>query len=403
MFKLALRNLLRQRTRTALTLAAIVFGVAGLVLSGGFVRDIYVQLGEAVIHSQSGHLQIAREGFFTHGSRKPEEYLIEAPAAVEAEVAAHPAVSDVMARVVFSGLVNNGRADVAVAVQGVEPEGEAKLGTHMTISSGRRLGRADTHGIMLGRGVADALQVDVGDRVVLVANMHGGGLNTLDFEVVGTFQTFSRDFDARTAQIPLAAARELLDSAGVNTLVVTLDETRNTERAAAQLREGLARRGLELRTWPELNDFYSKTVTLYETQFGGLRLIILVMVLLSVANSVNMGALERLGEFGTMMALGNRHSQILKLIVLENALLGLIGASLGVLCGVALALAISAVGIPMPPPPNANIGYVASIRIVPVELVLAFLVGFAATVVASLVPARRLRRTPVVDALRQNV
>ena len=403
MLKLALRNLLRQRTRTGLTLAAIVFGVVGLVLSGGFVRDIYVQLGEAVIHSQSGHLQIAREGFFTYGSRKPDEYLIDEAETVAAAVAAHPAVSDVMARVVFSGLVNNGRADVAVAVQGVEPESEAKLGTHVTVSSGRRLGKADTYAIMLGRGVADALQLGVGDQVALLATMHGGGLNMLDFEVVGTFQTFSRDFDARAAQIPLETARELLDSAGVNTLVATLDETRNTGQVAAALRGEFAGQGLELLTWPELNDFYSKTVTLYETQFGGLRLIILVMVLLSVANSVNMGALERLGEFGTMMALGNRHVQILKLIVLENALLGLIGAAIGVLAGVALAWLVSRIGIPMPPPPNADIGYVASIRIVPAELVLAFLVGFVATVVASLVPARRLYRTPVIEALRQNI
>jgi len=103
------------------------------------------------------------------------------------------------------------------------------------------------------------------------------------------------------------------------------------------------------------------------------------------------------------MALGNRHAQILKLIVLENALLGLIGAAIGVLAGVALAWLVSRIGIPMPPPPNADIGYVASIRIVPAELVLAFLVGFVATVVASLVPARRLYRTPVIEALRQNI
>ncbi|MFP5462851.1 MAG: ABC transporter permease, partial [Gammaproteobacteria bacterium] len=151
------------------------------------------------------------------------------------------------------------------------------------------------------------------------------------------------------------------------------------------------------------NDFYAKTVTLYETQFGGLRLIILAMVLLSVVNSVNMGAFERLGEFGTMMALGNRHADVVRLIVTESALLGVAGSVLGVVLGVILALLISAMGIPMPPPPNANVGYVASIRVVPWELALAFGIGVAATVAASFVPARRLLKVPVVDALRQNV
>ena len=63
LFRLARRNVLRQRTRTAMTLAAIAFGVIGLILSGGFVQDIFIQLGEAVIHSQSGHLQVAKAGF----------------------------------------------------------------------------------------------------------------------------------------------------------------------------------------------------------------------------------------------------------------------------------------------------------------------------------------------------
>ena len=52
----ALRNVFRQRARSAGTLAAISLGVAGLILAGGFVQDVFVQLGEAVIHSQSGHI-----------------------------------------------------------------------------------------------------------------------------------------------------------------------------------------------------------------------------------------------------------------------------------------------------------------------------------------------------------
>ena len=132
-----------------------------------------------------------------------------------------------------------------------------------------------------------------------------------------------------------------------------------------------------------------------------LQLIILFMVLLSVANSVNMSAFERLPEFGTMQALGNRKRDVFRLILAENLLLGLIGSLLGVVTGITLALGISAIGIPMPPPPNANVGYTAFIRIVPLTVLTAFLIGFAATVLAALFPARRVSATPVVEALRQ--
>ena len=127
------------------------------------------------------------------------------------------------------------------------------------------------------------------------------------------------------------------------------------------------------------------------------------MVLLSVTNSVNMSVFERVGEFGTMMSLGNSSGEVFQLIVTESVLLGLIGSGLGAMLGVVLALVISAIGIPMPPPPNANVGYMAHIQIVASSLLVAFAIGFSATVAASILPARRVVRTPVVDALRQNI
>jgi putative ABC transport system permease protein len=82
MFKLAFRNILRQRARTGLTLAAIALGVASLVLSGGFVEDILVQLREATIRSQLGHLQVYKRGQFASGGHHPFDFLIESPEAV---------------------------------------------------------------------------------------------------------------------------------------------------------------------------------------------------------------------------------------------------------------------------------------------------------------------------------
>ncbi|HEX8873634.1 MAG TPA: FtsX-like permease family protein, partial [Nitrosospira sp.] len=176
----------------------------------------------------------------------------------------------------------------------------------------------------------------------------------------------------------------------------------DTGSVAAWLNGRLGTSGLEIKTWVELNDFYEKVVEMYESQFGVLQLIILVMVLLSVANSVNMSIFERTGEFGTMMALGNRSSHIVQLILAESILLGMIGAGLGLVVGLSLAFAISAVGIPMPPPPNADIGYTAHIQIIPSVLLTSCAVGIVATVLAAILPARHVAHTPVVEALRQN-
>jgi len=201
----------------------------------------------------------------------------------------------------------------------------------------------------------------------------------------------------------LPAAQELLGIAGANALVIALTKTEDTDRVATLLKEQLGPAGLDVKTWTELNDFYEKTVRLYKRQFGFLQLVILVMVVLGVANSVNMSVFERMGEFGTMMSLGNRSGHIFRLILTENLLLGLIGSGLGLFLGVLLAFVISAIGIPMPPPPNANLGYTARIELVPSALLISFSVGLIATVLAALWPAVRVSRTPVVEALRSNI
>src|SRR5215217_8061538 len=98
---LAARNIVRHRGRTLMTLVAIATGVAALVLSGGFVQDLYQQLGESIIHSQSGHLQVARAAFFGEGSRAPEKQRISQLGATKSELAQLDGVRHVMARLNF--------------------------------------------------------------------------------------------------------------------------------------------------------------------------------------------------------------------------------------------------------------------------------------------------------------
>ena len=400
-FSLALRNVFRQRMRSAGTLAAISLGVIGLILAAGFIQDIFVQLGEAIIHSQSGHIQIARQGYREGRTRSPENFLIEQPDQLKQDVLATPGVQLALARIGFAGVINNGKRDLGIVGEGVEPAAEAKLGTYLRYIEGHALSDSDRDGIVLGQGVARSLGLRVGDRVNLLISLAQGAVNTLDFEVVGVFQSFSKDFDARAVRIPLAAARELMDNQAAHLVVVVLDKTDDTDRVIASLRKTLVPRGYELASWRELSDFYDKTVQLYDTQFGVLRMIILLMVLLSVANSVNMTLFERTREFGTLLALGDRPGRVFALIISESLLLGLFGAGLGMALGSVLAWAISAIGIPMPPPPNANVGYTAFIRLVPIEVLGAGVVGFAATGLAAVLPARRVSRMKVVDALRK--
>ena len=402
LIKLALRNIVRQKIRTAMALAAVIFGVTGLIVSGGFVQDIFVQLGEAIIHSQTGHIQIFRRDFLERGMRQPERFLIESPDRLGARLAAAPGVTEVAARLNFSGLLNNGRRDLAIIGEGIEASNEARLGGYLKVIAGRQLSDEDTFGMMVGQGVAAALGLSVGDLATVIVNTSDGALNTLDLEVIGVFQSFSKDFDSRAIRIPLRSAQDLLLTEGANLMVISLKETAQTDAVHARLLP-LLPSDIEARTWYQLSDFYEKAVQLYDRQFGVLQLIILFMVLLSVANTVNMGVAERLSEFGTLQALGNSRQQVFRLILFENVLLGAIGAAGGLVIGLLAAETISTIGIPMPAPPNSNQGYTAHIQLDVWTSLKAVAIGFSSAALASLLPARRVSRTPIVDALHHSI
>ncbi len=401
---LALRNIIRQRTRSAATLLAIAIGVAGLILAGGFVQDIYIQLGEAMIHSQTGHIQVTKLGYSEGKTRSPEKYLIENPDQLKSNILkSNPDIQQTMARLGFSGVVNNGKRDLGIIGEGIEPDAEADLGTYLQYIEGRGLKNSDLDGIVVGQGVAKSLGLKIGDRITLVITLAQGAVNTLDFELVGIFQSFSKEFDARAVRIPLEAAKSLMDTPAAHLLVVMLASTENTTAAVNALKQQLSQQGFVIIAWNKLSDFYEKTVELYDRQFGVLRLIILIMVLLSVVNSVNMTLFERTREFGTMRAIGDHPNFIFKLIMTESFFLGAFGAALGIAFGCLAAVGISAIGIPMPPPPNANLGYTAMIRLVPSSVLIAGLIGFVAAVLATIMPAKRAAKLDIVEALRHGV
>lgn len=401
---LALRNVYRQRTRSIATLAAIAVGVAGLILAGGFVQDIFIQLGEAIIHSQTGHIQITLKGYAEGKSRSPDAFLIKNVQALQETIGrSSPRITQTTARLSFSGVLNNGKRDLGVVGEGIQPDAERNFGTHMRFSTGRALNDSDEDSIIVGYGVANALGLRIGDRVTLVITLSSGALNTLDFELVGIFESFSKEFDARAVRVPLGAAQKLADTSASHLIVAMLDQTEATASTVTFLKQQVLNSGFEVTPWSALSDFYEKTVQLYDRQFGVLRLITLLMVLLSVVNSVNMTLFERTREFGTMKAIGDQSQTIFKLIVAESIWLGAIGSILGVMLGCILAVCVSSIGISMPPPPNSNLGYTAQIRLDAVSVSTAGGIGFLACILASILPAKRASRLDITEALRHGV
>ena len=402
--KLALRNLFRHRMRSAVALGAVGFGVISLLLAGGFIEWIFFAMARDTIHSLLGHIQIAHRGYFEEGSSDPFAFLLPARSDLETRVADLPEVKVITSRLTFSGLVSHQDATVSFLAEGVEPEKEADLSRSLNISQGTNLLANDANGVIVGEGLAANLGVKVGDTVALLVNTPSGGMNAVEGHIVGLFFTLSRAYDDVALRLPLVTARKLLRVDGSHRWVILLNDTAKTDSVLRELRTQFSRTTppLEFKSWRELADFYNKTVALYTQQMNVVKFIIALIVILSISNTMTMNVLERTGEIGTLMALGTKKKEILKLFVSEGLALGVLGGAAGILIGVLLAVVISAVGIPMPPAPGMSHGFTAEILVNNTLVIEAFVLAALTAIGASIYPAIKASRLNIVDALRHN-
>ena len=199
--------------------------------------------------------------------------------------------------------------------------------------------------------------------------------------------------------------QSLLRVNGAHQWLILLNETEQTDHFLSQFRARfpLSTNKLEFIPWYQQADFYNKTVALFSQQMNVLRLIIGSIIVLSISNMLVMNVLERTGEIGTLMAIGFKRKKILLMFAFEGLMLGLIGASIGLIIGFGLAELISAIGIPMPPPPGMEEGYTGEIRITWQVLVLSFMIAFITTALAGLYPAWKASRLQIINALRHNI
>jgi putative ABC transport system permease protein len=403
-----LRNVLRQRRRTAIALSAIAFGVVALLISGGFIGWVLDEMRELTIRTYVGHLQVARPTFWSQGASDPFGHLIQrSPPSVE-RLRATPGVLTVAPRLSFAGLVSKGDTTLSFLAEGVDPVAEAGFGRALIFMPGRgeNLGPADgapgaAPAAVIGQGLAANLGARTGDTLVLLVTTPAGSINAIEVRVKGVFLTVNKAFDDATLRLPLAQAHKLLRSQGVQSWTILTGSTAAAQDLLPRVRQQVAQDGLAVRPWTELADTYLKTEALFARQLGFMAVVLALLIVLGISNTLTMSVMERTGEIGTAMALGASRRQVLAQFVLEGALLGLAGATVGTLLGLALAAVLSAIGIPLPPPPGLDTPIIAAIRVSPELALSAFAIAALSATLAGLYPAWRASRLVIVDALRQ--
>lgn len=408
--RLALRNLLRQRRRTALTLMVVVAGFLALSLAGGFMAQTFQGLSDSAIRGGLGHLQVMAPGALDGDEAQSLEKALPDGEALAAGLRRDPAVAEVLPRIQFMGLLASGPKSVAFLGAAVDPVLEPKYmacldslkdGAKAPGGAGSRWLSADpaAREVILGTGLARSLGASVGSPLTLMSTTKDGALNAVDVEVAGLQDLGLRELNDRVLTVSLATADQLLDAGPARSrLSVILKRPQDITRAQARVQAQLP--GTTVKPWFELASFYRQVKLLYFAIFGFMGLVLFLVVLLATANTLLMSVMERVREFGVLRAMGLRPGQLLALLQWEGAFLGLLGSALGLAATLLLRAGLNALHLQMPAPPGTSHGYELDIHFVPGVYLLVAL-GLQATLqVSALFPGLKAAKLRIVEALR---
>ena len=457
---LSLRNLLRNRRRSLMTLLAMVIGLVAVLLFGGYIRDINYALQSDFVRL-TGHLQIQHRDYFLYGSGNPAAYGVRDYERILRAIRAHtelaPRLNVATPVLQYGGIAGNFAAGVSrtVLATGTVAEEQQRMrewndyGLRM-LSTPRTLAGTPPDSAVIGTGVARVLQLctplqvrdctspapvdrpvagaalpdDVAaltagqppaapsaaapTRIELLAPSTRGAPNVGTVNVVRAEFQGIKELDDVYLTMHLAQAQRLIfgrDPPQVTAIAVQLKHTADMPAVRASLEQMMATsfagQPLRIVDYETLNPFYGQTLGMFDTMFGFIAVLIGGIVLFTVSNTMGMAVVERTTEIGTLRAIGLRRSGIRRMFVVEGMVLGLIGAVLGILAAMAASLAVNEMGITWTPP--GRIEPVALAVRVGSEHRMMLVCAVGLVIVAALsaiLPAARAARMTIVDALR---
>jgi ABC-type lipoprotein release transport system permease subunit len=330
LYKMAWRDLGRNRRRTFFSMLALAFGVALLVFMASFVAGEMRGALQSAISLQSGHLQVRAASYNEDKTSLKWEDLIENPDTLAAQIAARPEVQAATPRLYATGIVVAGDTSTGVRVIGIDPASPASAPFRDGMVSGDYLTADDRGGLLMGRTLADKLELAPGNTVNLLVNTSNGDVDQQSFVIRGLFSTGTPGYDESTIFLPLAKAQAIARAENhASVIFILLKDQDQTDAVAAAL-QGPA---VQVKTYIQLNPLLSE----FE-QFANIFMYIFYLIVLGVTvtviiNTLIMSVFERTREIGILAAMGMRGGRIMAMFFAESSLLAVGGIAMGVALG----------------------------------------------------------------------
>ncbi len=297
-----------------------------------------------------------------------------------------PNVAGVSPMVSGAGLALRGEAVLSVALMGVELERyDRMIGLRSKVVSGTA--RLEPGEAIVGRELAQDLGVRVGDRLTVQTTTSNESLRVTALVDLGV-----RDLNRRTVIVPLRAAQNLLALPGGATgLDLTLDDVWAAQNLAEALRSQFP---YKIESWQESNAQLVSALNAQSVSTSIIRGVVLAVVVLGIASVLVVSVVQKQREIGILRAMGATRGQVLRLFLVQGAVVGAVGSAVGLLLAVALIWAFTTFvrgsdGLPLF---NITLPLDTAVQVA--------LVATVCGVLAAIAPARRAARLDPAQAIR---
>ena len=342
--RLAWRNIWRHRRRTIIIVLAMGLSLGMMMFYDGLMDGFNDAIAGNAVRVLGGNVQVHAEGYREKVDSNPLIPLEDDTAVVEAALS-HSDVIAAARRIQTGGLVSNREGAFSMTIIGIDPEAEAPVSLIADhIVDGRYLESMDEDAILIGKGLAEALEIQVGDRVMMVGSDIHKQNRQRSMTVIGIYDIGIPSMEKGTSYISLTEAQNLFNLRGQSTEVqITLKRVGLEDGVVAALAPALP--GYEVESWernyPELGNAVGRKNIVMDI----FSVVIVMIAGIGILNLLLMAIYERTREIGLLGAMGLKPRQIATTFILEGALIGVVGVIAGVAIGLMTNLSLMQVGM----------------------------------------------------------
>lgn len=403
--RLAWRNIWRHRRRTVIIVLAMALSLSMMMFYDGLMDGFNNAIAGNAVRVLGGNVQVHAAGYREKVDSNPLLPLKDDSAVVKAALA-QPNVIAAARRIQTGGLITNHEGSYSMSIIGIEPQAEAPVSLIAEhVVEGRYLQPDDQDSILVGKGLADALALKVGDRVTMVGSDIHKQNRQRTMTVVGIYDIGIPSMEKATSYISLPEAQDLFGLSGQSTEVqITLKRVGTENAVVAALTPLLP--GYEVESWAKNYPELSTAVNRKSFVMDIFSIIIVMIAGIGILNLLLMAIYERTREIGLLGAMGLKPHQIATSFILEGIMIGFVGVIAGVAMGLAINLSLMRVGMDYSQFAGVT-DYMALIsgKVYPTlgvsKLFMRAMIMLVIAALAALIPASLASRREPADALHQ--